>query len=118
MDLGTKQKIFSQLIASLIHWIKSQGYEVTLGEAWRSPETAELYAKEKKGIKHSIHCLRLAVDLLLFKDGKYLTDSKDYEFAGVYWEELSTEEYECAWGGRFNSLPDGNHFSIAHGGVR
>lgn len=88
-----------------------------MGETWRSTATAKLMEDQKKGIASSLHCQRLAVDLNLFRDGHYLTDGKDYFDAGEIWESYSTDEFECAWGGRFGSK-DYNHFSIAHAGIK
>jgi len=110
--LSEKQIRFTQLIGQLIHYATSMEYGLTFAEAYRSPETAAIYAKQGKGIKNSLHTKRLAVDFNLFKDGKYLTDSKDYLLLGAYWESLDPL---CRWGGRFN---DGNHFSMEHEGVK
>lgn len=117
MTLLQKQQIFSGLVARFLSFINSQGYEVTLGEAWRPPEMAEIYAKEGKGTADSVHCLRLAIDVNLFKDTEYLTNDTDYKPFGDYWKSLSTSDYECCWGGDF-TIMDGNHFSIMEGGVR
>lgn len=110
-SLRTSQVAFTLDVARLIQFIYAQGYEVTLGEAYRTQEQAELYAQRGIGIKDSLHCKRLAIDLQLFRDGRYLIDSKDYYFAGLYWESLSPYN---RWGGFFvkNKLPapDGNHF--------
>lgn len=115
MTLGQKQKQFPLLLCKLIDFIYASGYEVTFGELWRPVETAALYAKQGKGSANSLHCIRLAADLNVFLEGRFLTDGKLYEFAGVYWESLSRDGLVCAWGGRFG---DGNHFSIEHNGVR
>ena len=123
LSLGEKQRLFTSLVAKLIDYACSQGYGITLGEAWRPPETAQLYAKQGKGISKSLHIQRLAIDLNLFRDDEYLTNSEDYQFLGEFWENLTGEGYSCCWGGRFkdsegNPRPDGNHFSIEHGGVK
>ena len=115
MNLIDKQKLFPKLLCKLYAFLEEYGYEFTLGEAWRAPETAKKYAETGKGIENSLHCLRLAQDICLFKDKKYLTITSQYAHAGEFWEGLSTKDYECAWGGRFK---DGNHFSIEHNGVR
>lgn len=115
MTLLEKQQKFALLIARLIQTANNYGYEVTLGEAWRSPETAAAYAKQGKGIKNSLHCQRLAIDLNLFKYGKFLTGTEDYRWLGEQWELLSYNEIECCWGGRFG---DGNHFSIRNNGIK
>lgn len=102
MSLVSKQSIFTGNIAHLILWIQEQGYEVTLGEG---------YDDDREGhISNSLHYIRLAQDLCLFKDGKYLTSTEDYRRAGEAWEALHQLN---RWGGRFN---DGNHFSMEHEG--
>lgn len=113
MTLREKQSVFATLAAKLILRANEMGYAVTLGEAWRSPEEAARLAALGKGIKASLHTSRLAIDLNLFQNGQYVTDSASYRQLGEWWETHSFEGIECCWGGRFN---DGNHFSIAHGG--
>lgn len=115
MTLHQKQAIFAQQIARLIRSAAVMGYEVALGEAYRTPEQAALDAAKGSGIKNSLHTRRLAMDLMLFKNGVFLTDSADYEPLGRVWESMSTPEAQCCWGGRFHK-PDGDHFSIADGG--
>lgn len=113
MNLVDEQYLFALDVAKLLQYISAKGYKVTLGEAWRSPETAALYAKEGKGIEKSLHIERLAIDLNLYSpDGKYLTDSKDYEQFGILWESLNKIN---RWGGYFVSkygghLVDSDHF--------
>lgn len=99
-EQGDKRKKFTRLLAQLITWIISQGHEVELGQ---------------DGLKHmagSLHYEGLASDLLLFKNGVWLTDTADYKFAGDYWKTL---DVDCRWGGEFTK-PDGDHFSITFGG--
>lgn len=112
MTLGEKQQKFTFLVSQLISWAYGNGYRMTFGEAYRTPEQAALNAQKGIGISNSLHTKRLAVDLNLFKDGQYLTSTEDYAAVGEYWESLDSE---CAWGGRFK---DGNHFSLAHEGVK
>lgn len=110
MTLREKQSLFVRLVASLILHATEEGYEFTFAEAYRPPETAELYEKQGKGIKNSLHCQRLAIDLNLFKDGEWLSKSEDFFPLGEWWEE---QHELCSWGGRFG---DGNHFSLRHEG--
>jgi len=95
MKLGDKQRKFAQMVGLLIIFIYSQGYEVTFGDA---------YAKtgHKKG---SFHYKKLAIDLNLFKDGKYLRSTKAHKQFGEFWESIGG-----TWGGLFKR-PDGNHYS-------
>ncbi|MDY4387759.1 M15 family metallopeptidase [Pectobacterium aroidearum] len=113
MKLLDKQQLFAQMLAKLILWADTQGYELTYGEAYRTPEQAKLNAQSGKGIANSLHTQRLAVDLNLFINDVYKTRTEDYLPLGEYWESLGG-----SWGGRFKSRPDGNHFSLEHNGVR
>lgn len=115
ISLRDKQAAFAVLVAKLILEADRRGYQVTFGEAWRPPEMAEIYAKQGKGIKNSLHTQRLAIDLNLFRDGVYFGASESYKPLGEWWEQQSTADIECCWGGRFTT-PDGNHFSASHGG--
>jgi hypothetical protein len=115
MTLREKQSLFVRLFAELIERIYQAGYELTLGEAFRTPEQAALDAAKGTGIVHSLHTQRLAIDLNLFKDGVWLETSDAHRPFGEWWEAQSTPDYQCKWGGRFPK-PDGNHYSIAHDG--
>ncbi|WP_431638392.1 M15 family metallopeptidase [Enterobacter mori] len=112
MSLSEKQQKFTVMIGKLIEWAEQNGYGLTFGEAYRTPEQAQLNAKSGKGIANSLHSQRLAVDFNLFINGQYQTDSAAYKPLGEFWESLGG-----AWGGRF-SRPDGNHFSLEHNGVK
>lgn len=108
MSLVDQQAQFAQNVSKLLSYIFAQGYKCTFGECWRPPEQAALYAKEGKGIKDSLHCERMAIDLNLFdKEDKYLGDVASYEKFGVYWESLHPHN---RWGGRFKPLVDLDHF--------
>jgi hypothetical protein len=112
MTLREKQSLFARLIARLLLRAYHTGFEVTLGEAWRPKVTADAYAAKGIGIKSSLHRSRLALDINLFKNGKYLTSTESYKNLGIWWEK---QDELCRWGGRFKRR-DGNHFSITHGG--
>lgn len=113
MTLSQKQQQFTLMIGQLIAWSFANGYALTLGEAYRTPEQAKLNAKTGVGIANSLHTQRLAIDFNLFIGGVWQTDSKAFLPLGEYWESLGG-----AWGGRFKTNPDGNHFSLEHNGVR
>ena len=110
MTLRETQNHFARLLPRLLDHAHNLGFEVSLGEAWRSREEAARLAKAGLGIVNSLHCDRLAIDLNLFKDGVYLTDSAAYAPLGAWWESQGG-----AWGGRF-VRPDGNHFSWPYQG--
>lgn len=107
-ELRKKQARFSNMAARLILEAQALGFEVTLGEAYRSPEEAARLAKAGKGVKRSLHCDRLAIDLNLFWAGALVTDTAGHRPLGEWWESIGG-----AWGGRFG---DGNHYSLEHEG--
>lgn len=113
--LGQKQRRFVRLVGKLIEFAYSTGFEFTFAEAYRTPEQAALNAKTGAGISKSLHILRLAIDLNLFEDGVYLTDSQAHAPLGAYWKTLDAD---CRWGGDFTGRPDGNHYSIEHEGIK
>ena len=113
MTLSQKQQQFTRMVGKLIAWADANGYALTFGEAYRTPEQAKLNAKSGAGIANSLHTLRLAVDFNLFINGQYQTSTEAYTPLGEYWESLGG-----VWGGRFKTRPDGNHFSLEHNGVK
>lgn len=114
MTLIDTQQMFAVYVCRLIQQAITMGYRVRLGEAWRSPEEAARQAKTGAGIPNSLHTQRLAIDLLLDKDGQYLTKTEDYTPLGQWWK---TQHPLARWGGDFPHRPDGNHFSFTWGGV-
>lgn len=114
MTLAEKQQLFARLVGEFLVWLFSEGYAVTFGEAFRTPEQAALNAKTGAGISNSLHTKRLAIDLNLFIAGKYRADTGAYLPLGEKWESMDPL---ARWGGRFTK-PDGNHFSLEHEGVR
>ncbi len=113
MTLLEKQFMFSRLMPLLIDKALELGYEITLGEAYRSAEEAARLAKLGKGIVGSLHTLKLAIDLNLFKDNVYLSTTEAHRQLGTYWESLSNgKDFTTNWGGHWG---DGNHYSIGHG---
>ena len=97
-NLQKNQSRFLRLLADLIIYSYEQGYELTGGDLWA-----------RDGHKNgSFHYKRLAIDLNLFRDGRYLIYTADYEPLGQYWQSLDPG---CTWGGEFTNCPDGNHFS-------
>jgi len=114
MRLGRKQEIFSRCLALLLVFAHRRGYEVRVGEVERGKAEAA-----RLGFAGSNHTRRLAADLHLFRDGKYLSATRDHRELGEFWESLSGswdgEPVECCWGGRFS---DGNHYSLLHRGVK
>jgi hypothetical protein len=93
MTLRQKQSKFAKMVPLLLLYAYELGYEITLGDAWA-----------KTGhIKNSFHYKKLAQDLNLFKNGRYLRSTKSHEPLGLFWESIGG-----TWGGRWG---DGNHYS-------
>jgi hypothetical protein len=115
------QEEFAQSIARLIQKASQLGYGVTFGEAWRTPEQAALNAKKLDavgnpvGTSNSLHMDRLAIDLNLFKDGRYITDDEGHSMLGIWWKALGPA---YRWGGDFRPRQDPNHYSISPDGKR
>lgn len=113
MKLGQKQRLFSKLTIQLYQFIIDEGYEFTYGDAYRDPRAfGEMGEIKTYGRSKSNHKVRLAIDLNLFLNGNYLTETKDHKKFGEYWESL---DELCTWGGRWK---DGNHYSFLHNGRR
>lgn len=117
MKLSEKQQLFVINVADLIRTLYDRGYNVTFGDAYRDPRVFGKWGEKKYySAAESNHKRRLAVDLNLFKDGRYLTATKDYLEAGKIWEmqgqTLYNHRLPLRWGGRFS---DGNHFEWADG---
>lgn len=112
-ELLQQQQTFSLMLGEFIVWLYSQGYKVTGGEWWRTPQQAQWNADHGMGIVNSLHTSRLAADLNIFRpDGTLCLTVADYTPAGVEWERRGG-----SWGGRF-TRPDADHFSLAYQGVK
>lgn len=112
MLLWTKQVLFTKHVMMLLQFLFAQGINVSLGECFRTEIQAEWNAEHHIGITHSLHCKRLAVDLI-FHDmsGRFLKDKAAYESAGKYWESLHPDN---KWGGSFRHgcVGDYGHFQM------
>ena len=101
MNLVTKQAKFAQMVALLLLYADRLGHKVTFGDCYRYPDCPY-------GHPDSLHKSRLAIDLNLFIDGKYVTSPDGHLKMGVFWESIGG-----SWGGRFG---DANHYSLEHEG--
>jgi len=102
MRLQEKQSKFTVMIGKLILYANFLGYELTFGDAYRSPDVPY-------GHPLSLHRSRLAVDFNIFKDSEYLTDGSGHNELHDYWDRL---------GGAERIKNDLNHYSLDHGGMR
>ena len=119
MGLRNKQSLHIYYIAMLIQWAFTHGYELTFGDAYRDPLLAKINSGlygliekatgviewlARRGSKYSLHCDRLATDLNLFLNNRYLSSTEDHRPLGRKWESLHELN---RWGGRYG---DGNHY--------
>ena len=138
-ELLEKQFLLTESVGKLIAYAATLGYKIKLGEVLRSDEQAEINAigfdgreavaqlierqfpllakkirnNRGNGIRNSVHCLALAVDVQLFDgSGKWLQEKYPYELLADYWESLSPEHKA---GVRWGDTP---HYSIQFGGAK
>ena len=115
MTLRQLQSEFAALVPRLIDKAIEMGFEVTLGDAFRDERVfGHVGVKLGYGHPRSAHKKRLAIDLNLFKDGMYLGTTEAHRALGEWWER---QHPLARWGGRF-SIPDGNHYSMEHQGIK
>ena len=108
MGLKEKQFQFGEMVWKLLSWLVTNGYAYRFGDAWRSTDSLSvpgtsvkisyqelLVANGKSKVKYGKHNDRLAIDLLIAKDGADLQD-EEYRPIGEYWESIGG-----TWGGRF-----------------
>lgn len=96
--INDKQFQFTYMVSQLINFAYFNGYTLTFGDAFVED------GREDGHKEDSFHYSRLAIDLNLFKDGEYLTKTKDHEPLGDFWLSIGG-----SWGGDWN---DGNHYSL------
>jgi hypothetical protein len=105
------------MLPRLIDKFYELGYTLSLGDAYRDERC-------NYGHQNSLHKIRLAIDLNVFKGSSIYPIKNGVEFkeVGEFWESLHTDN---RWGGRFGeSSPgagdgwDGGHFSHTYGGMR
>jgi hypothetical protein len=109
--LREKQSRFMRLLPRLIDKAHELGLELTLGDGYRDPRVfGAVGVRMGYGESRSAHKQRLAIDINLFKAGRFMSDTEAHLALGEFWESLGG-----AWGGRFG---DGNHYSLEHNGIK
>lgn len=108
MTLREARCAFTAALAELILWAVAQGYEVALDEATERITERDPTSDHRAG---SLHHLGLAADLLLYRDGRYLSLSEDHEPLGERWEAMGLEKRLPLANGR--KWQDGNHYSLS-----
>jgi hypothetical protein len=98
--LNQKQWIMAEMVEYLLRYARLKGYQVRIADA-------HAVDRHRAG---SCHYLFLAVDIDLFKNGKYLDQTPSHKPLGDFWKNMGG-----IWGG---SWGDGNHYSVEHEGRR
>jgi hypothetical protein len=114
VKLAEKQVEFTETMARFLVWCFDNKYQVIAAEWFRPPELAEIYVKQGKGIKNSVHTKKLALDIFLYKNSTVTWNTEDYRPLGEKWKTLHPL---ARWGGDFKGR-DAVHFSFEHNGVR
>lgn len=99
MTLGQAQEKFSLMIAKLIIWAYENGYQIRLGEGYDDDNTGHM--------KGSLHYIKLALDINLFRDGVLLGEA-DHNRLHDAWDALGggkriphdLNHYSLGWEGR------------------
>lgn len=104
-ELGDLQRKMTQMLGLLIVFSYFCGYELTLGEGYDDDNTGHMDG--------SLHYIRLAQDLNLFKDKTWLDKGpemeKGFNLLHDFWDRL---------GGAKRIEGDLNHFSLEFQGKR
>ena len=110
-SLHARQVLLVKCLGELICYASSKGYELTLGEGYVQhlrPAKDGVFYKDAVHMEDSLHYSRLAIDLNLFVNGRYVTDGNHFCWVdlGAFWEGLDPL---CRSGRHFG---DANHLSI------
>lgn len=109
MTLGEKQERFAYLMVQLIQKAWEMGYQVRIGEVQRPMEMQQIYVNTGRSrTLNSQHIKKLAVDLVLLKNGKICT-AAEIRPLGKWWEELDPN---CRWGGSWRGLVEARKSSF------
>jgi len=109
MNMVSEQAAFLLDVCKLIEHATKEGFVVTGGELYRTPEQQQIYVKSGRSrTMNSLHLQRQAVDLNFFKNGKLTMDRISLAPLGLFWESLHPLN---SWGGNGVKLLDTPHFS-------
>ena len=121
MSLNLLQVEFTKTMAYFQVWCVEHGYDIIEAEAFRTKEQAQIYKEQGKGVLNSVHCKKLARDMLLYKDRTISYKIEDYRAMGEKWKRMHPL---ARWGGDFKKRNkksvgrDPYHFSFEYRGVQ
>jgi peptidoglycan L-alanyl-D-glutamate endopeptidase CwlK len=104
MSLGREQEAFSRDLVKLINKAHELGYEVRIGEVFRTVEQQEFYIKTGRSkTMNSMHLKKCAADLHFTKNGSLIYP----EELGHYWQSLDPANQAGMF---WKSFKDSPHF--------
>ncbi len=113
MTLREARVAFTYALTKLVSQAKDMGYELAFAEGMDRVTEKDPTTDHMKG---SLHEIGLAMDIDLYKGGKYLAKTEDHTSLGEWWEGFGRSMgWPLAWGGRFK---DGNHYAWAWEGKK
>lgn len=101
MSLGQEQSEFTVDVIALLQTAIEMGYEVRLGEVLRPLEMQQIYVNTGRSrTLNSQHIKKLAIDLILLKDGK-VCSAEQIKPLGDWWQLRNPKN---RWGGSWRGL--------------
>lgn len=108
MSLVKEQAEFLLDVCKLIVFATEQGFTVTGGELYRTPEQQKIYVQTGRSkTMASNHLTRRAIDLNFFLNGELVYDVDKLKIIGDFWKSLNSKN---DWGGFWNTFKDVPHF--------
>lgn len=110
-ELLSLQQTFAVNLGRLLVSMPAIGVQVVIGEVWRPQVTADYYASIGKGSKNSLHLVKLAADLVLFRDDAICADDDPaWTAMGDTWKGLHPLN---RWGGDFTGTTAGDYGHVS-----
>jgi hypothetical protein len=104
--LTVEQHEFLQDAAKLIQFAATEGFTVTGGELFRTPEQQQIYVQSGRSkTMASNHLRRLAIDLNFLKEGALVYDVNSLRAIGDYWQSLSPKNSAGMFWQSFKDVP-------------
>lgn len=92
-DLDRLDPTFRPMVESIVLRMRARGFDAKVFETWRSFERAQELSKTGAGVRRSMHCYGLAVDII--------SESVLWAASRDFWAALGAEAHmlDLTWGG-------------------